>query len=63
MDYKLERDLDHFFSVYQNDVSDELREKLAPALFRVAEDIVNNNLDLLRRSVMKRLEESLRAEH
>lgn len=62
MDSRLEQDLDHFFTVYQNNVSGELRAKLAPALARAAEDIMSNELDLLRRSTMDRLEEYFRSE-
>lgn len=60
MDYKLKEDLNHFFSVYSNNVSEELRSKMPPALARAVEHILDEELDLLHRSTMNRLEEHFR---
>lgn len=60
MDYKLKQDLEHFFSVYQGRVSDNLRSKLQPDLARLIEQMLDNELDLLHESVMNRLEEHFR---
>lgn len=57
MDYKLKQDLEHFFSVYRNDVSNNLRSGLRPDLARLIEQMLGNELGLLQESVMKRLEE------
>lgn len=60
MDYKLKDDLNHFFTVYTNNVSYELRSKLPPELARAVELILDDELDLLHRSTMNRLEEHFR---
>lgn len=60
MDYKLKQDLDHFFSVYKNNVSYDLRSKMPPDLVRMVERIVDDELDLLHQSTMNRLEEHFR---
>lgn len=57
MDYKLKQDLEHFFSVYQSRVSDNLRSGLHPDLAHLIGQMLDNELDLFHESVMNRLEE------
>lgn len=57
MDYKLQQDLNHFFQVYRNNVSDMLRQKLPSAAAMVIEKELDEELALFRTSVMNRLED------
>lgn len=60
MDYKLKEDLNHFFTVYKNNVSYELRSKMPSDLARAVERILDDELDPFHQSIMNRLEEHFR---
>lgn len=57
MDSRLQHDLNRFFSVYQNNISSTLHQKLPSPVANSLEDELTEELSLLRRSVLKRLAE------
>lgn len=60
MDQKLRQDLHRFFHVYTDNVGDILRESLPPQIGIPLETKLNEEFDLLARSIMNRVEEEYR---
>lgn len=60
VDHKLKQDLEHFFSVYQGRVNDNLRSGLRSDVARLIGQMLDSELSLFHESVMNRLEEYFR---